>query len=128
MTDDLISPQGGTSDSGMLRLILSSVQTQGEKMVEIRIELNTMRGEIRELQKGQNEQKTDAKDRAAWDRSSALSMSNTAKTEDDTNANQHKEIWDAVNKLSSWIKAVSIAASILVTILSILTIVLQIVR
>jgi hypothetical protein len=122
------SPASVVENDKLLRLILVNQEGMQEKMIEIRVDLATMKAEVSQVRNEQQNVTIGMRDQVAQG-AVATSLNTTATREvGDANALAHKEIWEAINKLTIWGRAVAITGSILVMTLSILTIVLELVK
>lgn len=112
----------------VLQLILTSQKDMQEKIVEIRVDIGIMKGDIKQLQAGQSDARLAIKEKAAINHTDKLITASGVKTSEEQNTLDHQKIWEAINKLTTWGRAVAIVGSILVGVLSIMTAVLTIVR
>jgi hypothetical protein len=118
-----------TNDSTkLLNLILVNQDGMQEKMIEIRIDLATMKTEVRQMRDEQINVASGLKEQNRVSNDGIMLASSQSRSIGDANTLAHQEIWDAINKLTSWGRAVAITGSILVMTLSILTIVLELVK
>ena len=125
----------GADNNRVLKLILATQETQGEAqkeqgktLVEVRIDLATMKMDVKTLQAGQTEAKTAIQAKTVFDRQEFIAASAAGMPALREHEQDHKELWKSIEKLTSWSKAITIAASIIGTVLTTLVIVLGLLK
>jgi hypothetical protein len=138
MADDFVISERSMSpaeQSRTLHLILTGQDKLDDKVTEIRIDLGTMKTEIKGLSEGQAAIKQDAKDAAAAVKADLhtqakessdglLAAAAVSGPIADKHAQDHKDLWEAITKLTTLSKAMSISGGIIMTILTALVIIL----
>lgn len=131
MTDDIVMQERTMSEaeqSRTLHLILTGQEKLDDRVTEIRIDLGTMKTEIKGLTDGQAAIRQDAKDAAAQAKGDVLLTAAAEAPKVDKHEQDHKDLWEAITKLTTLSKAMSISGGIIMTVLTALVIILGLLK